>query len=129
MAGRRAQASDSLGVVERERGGAETFDYDPVAFVRLAGGRWAASAGRVSAADSLLSYYEAAVPNVPAQFMLKATAALAAFERAKAWDSAGDAKRAVGLYREFLRLYDMPPAAHMHLVAEAKSALARLAVR
>jgi len=129
LAGRRAEASDSLGVVERERGGASTFDYDPVPFIRLAGGRWAASAGRVAAADSLLSYYEAAVPNVPAQLMLKATAALAAFERAKAWDSAGDAKRAVGLYREFLRLYDMPPAAHMHLVAEARSALAQLAVR
>jgi hypothetical protein len=129
LAGRRAEASDSLGVIERERGGAATFDYDPVAFVRLAGGRWAASAGRVAAADSMLSYYETGVPNVAAQIMLKATAGLAAFERAKAWDTAGDAKRAEGLYREFLRLYDMPPAAHAHLVREARSALARLAAR
>jgi hypothetical protein len=70
-----------VGVVERERGGATTFDYDPVAFVRLAGGRWAGSAGRAAAADSLLSYYESGVPNVTAQIMLKATAGLAAFQR------------------------------------------------
>jgi TolB-like protein len=129
LAGRRGEASDSLGVVERERGGATTFEYDPVAFVRLAGGRWAASAGRAAAADSLLSYYESGVPNVAAQIMLKATAGLAAFERAKVWDRAGDAKRAAELYRDFVRLYDTPPAPHTHLVAEARSALARLALR
>jgi hypothetical protein len=129
LQGRRGEANDTLGVVERERGGATTFEYDPVAFARLAGGRWAASAGRAAAADSLLSYYESGVPNVAAQIMLKATAGLAAFERAKVWDRAGDAKRAAELYRDFVRLYATPPAPHTHLVAEARSALARLALR
>jgi hypothetical protein len=127
LAGHRAEANDSLGVVERERGGGRTYDYDPVPFMRLAGGRWAAEAGRAAAADSLLSYYEAGAPNVTTQMVLKATAGLAAYERAKAWEGANNAKRAAGLYREFIRLYDTPPSTHTHLVAEARSALARLA--
>ena len=127
--GRRQEASDSLRTVERERGGASRFDYDPVPFIRLAAGRWTASAGRAAAADSLLSYYESGLPSVPGQLVLKPTAALAAFERAKAWDGAGDATRASELYREFLRLYDMPPEPHRHLVEEARSALSRLTGR
>ena len=126
LGGRHAEAGDSLAVIERERGGASSFDYDPVPMIRLAAGRLHASAGRAAAADSLFSYYESGMPSVPVQIMLKATAGLAAFERAKAWDRAGDAARASRFYREFLRLYDLPTQAHRHLVDEATSALARL---
>jgi hypothetical protein len=63
---------------------------------------------------------------VSAQLVLKQTAALAAFERARAWDIAGDADRASRFYREFLRMYDMPVAEHRQYVEEAASALARL---
>jgi hypothetical protein len=129
LGGRREQASDSLRVVERERGGGRRFDYDPVPFIRLAAGRWAAVAGHAAAADSLLSYYETATTSVPGQLMLKATAGVAAFERAKAWESAGDVRRAAEHYREFLRFYDLAPEPHRHMVQEATSALSRLTRR
>jgi hypothetical protein len=124
--GNGSAAADSLLAIERQRGGEGAFDYYPVPFIRLAAGRFKADAGEAAAADSLLSYYETAVATVSAQLVLKQTAALAAFERARAWDIAGDADRASRFYREFLRMYDMPVAEHRQYVEEAASALARL---
>jgi len=126
---RRAEAADSLTVIEWQRGGAGTFDYEPVAFIRLAAGRWKAMGGHPASADTLLSYYESAIPSVLGQFVLKATAGLSAFERAKAWDRAGDATRATRFYREFLRMYDLAPDSHRYLVEEARSSLTRSAER
>jgi hypothetical protein len=82
-----------------------------------------------AAADSLLSYYETAATSAPGQVILKATAGVAAFERAKTWEGAGDVRRAAEHYREFLRLYDMAPEPHRYLVQEATSALSRLTRR
>jgi serine/threonine-protein kinase len=119
-------AADSLLAIERERGAGVAFDYSPVPFIRLAAGRIKADAGQAAVADSLLNYYESGVPSVTSQFVLKQTAALAAFERGRAWDRAGDSVRAVRFYREFLRLYDLPPPQHQPYIEEAASALVRL---
>jgi TolB-like protein len=122
-------AADSLLAVERERGGGVAFDYYPVPFIRLAAGRLKADAGQAAAADSLLNYYESGNPSVASQLVLKQTAALAAFERARAWDRAGDTARATRYFRDFLRMYDMPPPAHQRYVEVAASSLARLTGR
>jgi TolB-like protein len=129
LAGQRAEASDSLTSVEWERGGGSSYDYEPVPFIRLAAGRWKGESRRAASADSLLSFYESGIPNVPAQFVLKAAGALAAYERARAWDRAGDGDRAARFYEEFLRLYDMPPAPHRYYLEEATSSLIRVAGR
>jgi len=119
-------AADSLLEIERHRGDGVLFDYFPVPFIRLAAGRMMADQGRAATADTLLSYYESAVASVPSQLVLKQSAALAALERARAWDRAGDAVRATRFYREFLRMYDMPPSRHGPSIEEAESAIVRL---
>jgi hypothetical protein len=126
LEGNSSAAADSLLEIEKERGGAAAFDYYPVPFIRLAAGRFKADAGEAAAADSVLSYYETATASVSVQLVLKQTAALAAFERGRAWDIAGDAARAARFYRDFLRMYDMPVAEHRQYVEEAAAALDRL---
>ena len=125
--GHRDEAADSLVAIEWERGNANRFDYYIVPFIRLAAGRWKAEAGQAATADSLLAYYESGTTDLTAQLLLKQTAPLAALERARAWDQAGNAERATHFYREFLRMYDLPPAQHRPYVEEAKAALVRLA--
>jgi hypothetical protein len=125
--GQRAEAADSLAGAEWERARhAGWVDY-PVPFIRIAAGRWKAENGAAASADSLLSFYETSSAALPTQRFLKAPAALAAFERARAWDKAGDRSRAARYYRDFLRLYDLPPPQHRQYVTEAEAALARLA--
>jgi serine/threonine protein kinase len=126
LSGNGTEAADSLLAIERQRGRGIRFDYFPVPFIRLAAGRLKADQGDAAAADSLLSYYESGVASVTTQLVLKQTAALAAFERGRAWDRAGFKDRAARYYREFIRMYDTPPARHRPYVEEAASALARL---
>ncbi len=126
LGGDAAAAADSLLGIERHRGDGALFDYFPVPFIRLAAGRLMADQGRAATADTLLSYYQTAIASVPSQLVLKQSAALATLERARAWDRAGDTVRAARFYREFLRMYDMPPVRHQAYIDEAESVLASL---
>ena len=54
------------------------------------------------------------------------TAAVAPRAVTAARDRAGHTARAAGFYRDFLRMYDLPPAEHRQYVAQAESALARV---
>jgi hypothetical protein len=124
--GQRTAAADSLVRLEWERGGARTFLYFPTPFVRLAAGRWKGESGEAATADSLLRYYEMQTLGVVPVTNSRSTAGLAALERARAWDRAGDHTRAARYYRDFLRRYDMAPPEHRQYVTEAEAALARL---
>jgi hypothetical protein len=53
-------------------------------------------------------------------------AGLANLERGRVADARGQRDEALHHYREFLRRYDMPVAAHRHLVTEAEAAVRRL---
>ena len=55
-----------------------------------------------------------------------ALAGLANLERGRVADARGQREAALHHYREFLRRYDMPVAAHRHLVTEAEAAVRRL---
>jgi len=126
LVGERAAAADSLASIEWERARLTDWAAYPVPFARLAAGRWQAELGRPELADSLLSFYEAATASVQVQRLFKSVAGLTAFERALTWDRAGHSARAAGFYRDFLRMYDLPPAEHRQYVAQAESALARV---
>lgn len=88
-------------------------------------GRWQAAAGRPAVADSLLSYVESGASNIPGQMIMRQTMALASLERARTWQRGRDAAQAARFYyREFLRVYDLPPAVHRRYVEEAIAAVA-----
>jgi tetratricopeptide (TPR) repeat protein len=53
-------------------------------------------------------------------------AGLANLERGRVAEAQGHREEALHLYHEFLRRYDMPVAAHRHLVTEAEAAVRRL---
>lgn len=69
---------------------------------------------------------ESGIAIVTVQLVLKQSAPFAALERARAWDHVGDTARAVHFYRDFLRMYDMPPEQHAPYIREAESAIVRL---
>ena len=93
---------------------------------RLAAAQWLAETGDNERARRLLRYQDAAIwPSWLYSFndVLAAPTYLA---RARLEETLGDARRAAGYYRQFLRRYDQPMPAHAHLVKEAQEALGRL---
>jgi tRNA A-37 threonylcarbamoyl transferase component Bud32/TolB-like protein len=128
LAGDRRSASARLVALEWRR--AEQPDRAaPTAYLtaidRLAASRWLVALGDTAQAARLLTYCEAQIPGpeYPVDVVL---AGLTYFERARVEDLRGHAGAARELYDQFLRRYDMPVAAHRHLVDDAKAALSRL---
>jgi hypothetical protein len=92
---------------------------------RLAATRWLVALGDTAQAARLLTYCEAQITG--ADYPL--TVVLAGWtylERAKIEDLRGHAGAAQEFYRQFLRRYDLPVAAHRHLVDDARVALSGL---
>ncbi len=97
---------------------------------RLAAGRWLAASGDTARAARLLTWHEAV--QFPSHLSAHADATLGALiyaERARLAGSLGQTERARQFYQQFLRRYDLPVAAQMHLVVEARAALASGAAR
>ncbi|HEX6050228.1 MAG TPA: serine/threonine-protein kinase [Gemmatimonadaceae bacterium] len=133
LAGRRAEAADSLVAIEHERAefGWSRWRSDSHPFLtavnRLAAARWLAERGDAASAERLLTWHQAVL------FPLRDTREanliaepLAYLEQARVADALGRATLARSYYERFLWRYDAPEAAHRHLVDEARAALVRI---
>jgi tetratricopeptide (TPR) repeat protein len=110
---------------DRPRG---SNDYHPLlgALLNLEAGRLLLQHGDTTRATRLL-LWPANVENLPhAQRLSWMLAGLVHVERGRVAEAQGQREQALHHYREFLRRYDMPVAAHRHLVTEAEEAVRRL---
>jgi len=95
---------------------------------RLALSRWLLSAGDTSGAARVLTWHEAVLV-APVEQTNLANGLLASpayLERARIEEARGRRDAAAAYYRQFLRRYDMPVAAHRHLVSQARAAVTRV---
>ena len=132
LAGDRGRAADSLEALEWERvergWSRHRSDSHPflTAIDRLAAGRWLRERGDAARAARLLTWHEAViVPQRETRHANVMVQALAYLELARALAALGRDDLARDYYQRFLWRYDAPPAAHRHLVDEARRALER----
>jgi hypothetical protein len=92
---------------------------------RPAAARWMLDAGDTLQALRLLRWHEAIVRS-DASAPSRLVEPLALFERARLEESLGRFEAAGEHYGAFLERYDLPPAVHRRLVAEAGAAVDRL---
>jgi tetratricopeptide (TPR) repeat protein len=95
------------------------------ALLNLEAGRLLLEHGDTTRAIRLLVWPAAAIWSHVARLSW-ALAGLANLERGRVAEAQGHREEALHLYNEFLRRYDMPVAAHRHLVTEAEGAVRRL---
>jgi len=95
---------------------------------RLLAARWLSAAGDLTQAARLLKWNEAIWPRpyCGADPIERAVSPLASLEQGRVEEARGRDEAARAHYEEFLAQYDMPVAAHRHLVDEARAALRRL---
>jgi hypothetical protein len=121
--------ADSLALLA-EDGADRPWDfstYHPLfgALLNLEAGRLLLQHGDTTRATRLLVWPAAAIWSHVAR-LGGALAGLANLERGRVAEAQGQREEALHRYREFLRRYDLPVAAHRHLVAEAEGAVRRL---
>jgi hypothetical protein len=130
LVGDTRQAGKALAALEWR----QAEDYYPNNFSRilmpvsrLAASEWLLASGDTAGSARLLTWVEAdGGPGGSGKFMLKG---LVELQRARIEDARGHPTLARDHYRQFLTRYDLPMAAHRHLVEEAREALARLSGR
>jgi hypothetical protein len=91
---------------------------------RMAAAQWLLEAGDTAQAERLLAYTEAVSGPFTEKFPVRPLFNLQLARIAEARGRSDDARR---LYQQFLVSYDLPSPRHRHLVAEARTALVRLA--
>lgn len=131
--GERAAALQTMAAAEADRGVARPFNFPDsrqpllTAVNRMALSRWLALAGDTVAALRQLRWAEAFPPGFGLEQARVVVTGWVDLERARLEAATGQEELALAHYRQFLRRYDMPNAAHQHLVDEARTAVARLA--
>ncbi len=134
LAGQRKAATDALVRLEWEEAEQQWFRGDGCdhpfvpAVDRLMAARWLSAAGDLAQAARLLKWNEAIYPRPycgadPFERMLSP---LTSLEQGRVEDARGRAEAARVYYQEFLEQYDMPVAAHRHLVDDARRAVSRI---
>ncbi|MBI1722413.1 MAG: protein kinase [Gemmatimonadetes bacterium] len=135
MSGAPAAAGRALAALERERAERTLALTDPDglgdnhpfvrALDRLAASRWLLAAGDTATALALLAWHdEVRIPM--AAFVSKVLSGLVHLELARIEAARGRVAAARVHYEQFLRRYDMPVAAHRHLVTDARRALGEM---
>jgi TolB-like protein len=130
LAGATRQAGGALAALEwqqAEQWSPNRFAYPalmPVA--RLAASGWLLATGDTTQAARLLTWIDADFGGSSFTTLVRG---LVELERARIEDARGHPELAREHYEQFLMRYDMPVAAHRHLVQEATEALARLSGR
>ena len=124
-AGSRAQAAESLLVLERDHGEYPFKVWGAFAADRLLAAEWLAEQGQYAPADSLLQFtegftilgtFEAAHAVLPTAYLLRSRIA----------EGRGDPEAAVKYATMFLRLFDKAPASKQAWIDEANARVARL---
>lgn len=127
LTGRRRDAAESLAALEWAAADSAQWSADHPFLPtvnRLALSQWLAVEGDTTQAVRILAWHRSG-PN-PIWTANLVGSPLAHLQRARLLGAGGNAVVARQAYGEFLRRYDMPVAAHRHLVEEAEAALARL---
>ena len=93
---------------------------------RLMGARWLEDAHKPAMADSLLVFTNSYYFTAEVFRTYQSTLMLAQLERSRIAETLGHNRDAIRYAQRFVAMYDMPPAAHRPLVAEAKERIARL---
>jgi tetratricopeptide (TPR) repeat protein len=126
--GSRRQAVDSLEALDLAATDGELAIQD--AWVRsiahLHASRLCLELGDTARALKLLTWHDADLGFPPNRANSQIFAPLAYYELARIEEAQGRAEAARDHYQQFLRRYDMPPAAHKHLVDEARASLRKL---
>ena len=124
--GDKASAADSLMTVELDIAENDAPAF-PTAIARSTASRWLQSLGRNEDAAKLLVWHEGIVPNRSFWSAMLMFQPLVLLDRGRLAEARGEFADARRFYGEFLERFDMPMPAHKPLVAEARTALARLA--
>ena len=127
LRGSRREAATAMARLEWEEAALQAPDFEQhpyaIAVNRLAAARWLAELGDGAQAARLLAWAEGPYLLHPTTVYSIMLAGLADLERGRIAQRSGQTELAARYYREFLRRYDHPVAAHRQLVAEAKAAL------
>ena len=134
LAGQRKGATDALVRLEWEEAEQQWFRGDGCdhpfvpAVDRLMAARWLSAAGDLAQAARLLKWNEAIYPRpyCGADPFERVLSPLTSLEQGRVEDARGRAEAARVYYQEFLEQYDMPVAAHRHLVDDARRAVRRI---
>jgi hypothetical protein len=128
-AGDVAGAARRLASLEWERAEHGYADAEPHPLVtvvdRLAAGRWLRETGGLDEAIRLLRWTEGAYTLYPGAAESVGAATIVEYELGRVAEAAGAIDEAVRRYREFVRLYDLPPPAHRPMVAHARGFVER----
>jgi TolB-like protein len=130
LGGARRAAAESLAALEYQRlakpwGGEFRHPY-LIGINRLAAARWLAEAGDTTAAERLLVWFQAVVPDVPYDYSAVRYEGLTYLEMARLAEGRKRYDQAREDYAAFLRRFDAPDRRNEPLQAEARAALARL---
>jgi serine/threonine-protein kinase len=129
LKGARQAAAESLAVLDESATGDELL-YPGLWFARpvshMEAARLLLAQGDTSRALRQLTWHQASIPFSFESFRSAVFAPLAYYEMARIKEALGRADEAREDYRQFLRRYDMPSAAHRHLMEDASAALRRL---
>jgi hypothetical protein len=131
LAGDRRRAGRELATLDREcldRYESCNLFTPHIAVHRLAAAQWLGEAGDVEQARRLLRWHDAEGTYIPCALwtLVYTLGAPTYLARARLEEADGDPHRAREYYRQFLRRYDQPMPSQVHLVEEARAALARL---
>ena len=106
---------------------AAEFALDGVALAeRVAGGRWLAEQRQFDRAQRMLMIDEWMVNAVRSSLFVVPVSNYATYERARAYEAAGDRDNAIDRYAQVLRAHELPESGDSAIVAESRRALERL---
>jgi len=129
QAGRWGQAGHALAALDSRCLEEISCGFTPdFAVQRMAAAQWLGESGETDQARLLLRWNDAQSTDVPPAFhtLLYILSGPSYLIRARLEKAHGDPQKARYCYRQFLRRYDQPIASQVHLVEEARAALAEL---